>query len=192
MPASWHGRRTRRGARFKGVTFTENTKLADLSGYVPLIMMMGIMIISIFSGIFFLKKYYVKAEAGEVLILNNLESNFKVVRNGTIVMPIIHSVFRLSLKTQVVSIDQEILEKINELYGLTLKNFVLNVEDKDQSILKAFQRTNIGNVDTELKVQLKALLENSIQELLLTNIDYDNFKNGLSKKLNEVGYEFSI
>jgi len=107
-------------------------------------------------------------------------------------MPIIHSVFRVSLKTQVVSIDQEILEQINEIYGLTLKNFVLNVQNQDQSILKAFQRINNNSESTELKVQLKAILENSIQELLLTNIDYENFKNDLSKKLSEVGYEFSV
>ena len=170
----------------------ENIELTELSRYIPLIMVMGIMVISIFSILFLLKRYYVKAEPGEVLILNNLESNFKVIRNGTIVMPIIHSVFRLSLKTHVVSIDQEILEKINELYGLKLNNFVLNVEDKDQSILKAIQRTNIGSEGAELKFQLKALLEGSIQELLLKNMDYDNFKNGLSQKLDEVGYEFSV
>ena len=181
-----------RRARLLDVTFTENRKLTDLSAYMPLFMMIGVMIIANFGVLFFVKKYYVKVEPGEVLILNNLESNFRVIRNGTFVLPIIHSVSRLSIETQVVSIDQEILKKVNELYGLTLKNFALNVQDKDQSILKALQKTNSTSDSTELKIKLEAILENSIQELLLKNIDYEGFKSGLSSKLNEVGYEFSV
>jgi len=104
-------------------------------------------------------------------------------------MPIIHSATIIDLNTKVIQIEQNSLDRINELYGLSLNSFSVQIENTDAGIIKAYERMSKEEESTDT---LKSILENSVQEGLRSIKNYDEFKQHLSKKLNKVGYELVV
>ena len=139
-----------------------------------------------------LKMFYKKAKPGEVIILNNLEAQPKVIRNGVLVLPMIHSSSTIDLTVQVIDIKPSIMEKVNEAFSLDLSSFSVQVNNTEQGIVQAYQR--ISNSDNSLnhKNQLRSILEQSIQESLLSTNNYEKFKKDVSSNLNDVGYELVV
>ena len=147
------------------------------------------MLVIMVGSLIMLKMLYNKAKPGEVIVLNTLEREPRIIRNGTLVMPIIHSAKTISLNTQAIPIEQSSIDRINELYSLNINTISVQIQNTDAGIIKAYERMSEenGGVDT-----LKSVLEHSIQEGLHSFKDYDGFKQYLSEKLNKVGYELVV
>lgn len=166
--------------------------MRDISQFLPLIIMTFAMLLVIIGMLICLKVFYKKARPGEVIILNTLEAKPKIIRNGALVMPIIHSASTIDLKSQIIDIKTSIIDKVNKTFSLDLSNFSVQVKDSEQDILKAYQRINIAAEDSNHMSQLKSILEQSIQEGLLSINDYEEFKSHLSRSLGNIGYELVV
>lgn len=158
----------------------------DVAPLLPIITLFGMMLLLVLGLIVLVKKHYKKVNPGEVIILNSLEANPKVIRSGAFVLPVVHSASSVSLKAYVINVGQQYCEKIYEQYGLNFERIVVQVKDEDVSILKAYQRIS---PDGDLLEQLNAILEQAIQEALQSPDGYEQFKKHLSTTLDRVGFE---
>ena len=64
--------------------------MADLSGYMPIIIAVGFLLFFLIGLPIMLKKFYNKVEQGTALIINTTASKPKVTFTGGWVFPIIH------------------------------------------------------------------------------------------------------
>jgi len=75
--------------------------MADLSGWMPIAIVAGLLVLVIFGIPILLKKFYIKVEQGTALIINTLRSKPRVTFTGGMVLPIIHmkELMKISLIT---------------------------------------------------------------------------------------------
>ena len=75
--------------------------MADLSGLMPLFIVVGLILLVVFGIPILLKKFYIKVEQGTALIINTLRSKPKVTFTGGMVIPVIHlkELMKISLIT---------------------------------------------------------------------------------------------
>jgi uncharacterized membrane protein YqiK len=162
--------------------------MSDLSALIPIAVMMGILLSMTVGIAVIFKTFYKKVAPGEVIILNTLEAKPRIIKTGTLVFPIIYRASSISLNTQAIKIESEILHKINELYNLKLQEIAVQVQDTDNSILLAHSRIN----DSESSYPLISIVNQAVQEALLTQTDYQEFKNQVGFNLSKVGYELVV
>ena len=151
--------------------------------------MASIICISMLGFTILFKTFYKKAKAGEVIVLNALESKPKVIRGGALILPVVHRSIVLDLNTQVIQLEKIFIDKIKALYDLDLTSFAIQIENSDAAILTAYERINVGADSME---KLKSVLEHSLQECFISTKDYDELKKQLSQSLKKVGYELVV
>ena len=150
--------------------------MSDLSTLVPIAVMAGTLFMMTAGIAVLFKAFYRKAIPGEVMILNTMEAKPRIIKTGTLVFPIIYSASSISLNTQPIKIENDILDNINDLYGLKLQSIAVQVNDNDESILLAYQRINNSGNAQEKSSQLTSIVNQAIQEALLTKTELRAFK----------------
>jgi len=75
--------------------------MADLSGWMPVISIVGVAVLLLFGIPIMLKKFYIKVEQGTALIINTLQAKPKVTFTGGWVFPVIYKkeLMKISLIT---------------------------------------------------------------------------------------------
>ena len=165
----------------------------DLSTLMPLVLMLSIIMFMLIGMLACMKAFYRKALPGEVIILSTLEAEPRIIKNGALVLPIIYSASSVSLNTQAVEIDRNIILNINETYDVSLQTIAVQVKDTNEAILKAHKRINVSNNNTVSSgSQIKSIIHHAIQEALLSITDYGEFKNYIASSLDKVGYELVV
>jgi len=166
--------------------------LSNLSTLVPIAVMAGTLFMMTAGIAVLFKAFYRKYIPGEVMILNTMEAKPRVIKTGTLVLPIIYSASSISLNTQPIKIENDILHRINDLYGIKLQSIAVQVNDNDESILLAHQRISNSDNAQEKSSQLTSIVNQAIQEALLTKTELRAFKDHVATSLSKVGYELVV
>lgn len=165
--------------------------MADLSVVIPMMVAVGMVFVMIIGCAVLLKSFYKKVEPGEVLILNTLATEPVVVRNGTLIYPVIHSASKISLQALPIELRSELTKKINDLYDINVESITVQVIDSDESILKAHNRTSTNDID-EQKRQLSSIVNEATAEATKSMSEFRDFKDKLSMCLLKIGYEIVV
>jgi len=114
--------------------------MADLSGYMPLIIGIGIVFLVLFVALpAALKKFYNKVEQGTALIINTTRSQPKVTFTGGWVFPIIHMKELMKISLITLEVDRRgkdgLICKDNMRADITVA-FYLRVNETEQDVLR--------------------------------------------------------
>ncbi|OZG72181.1 hypothetical protein BTA51_17695 [Hahella sp. CCB-MM4] len=156
---------------------------------IPFITMVGIICIAMLGVAGCMRAFYKKAAPGEVIILNSMEAKPRIVRNGALVLPIIHRASSLSLRTQTIEIEKSLVHKVSELYGVSLPSMALQVQESEEAILRAHDRINCAEKNGDGGRILQSVLSQAIQEAIMESKDYAEFKNHIATCLDRIGFE---
>jgi len=113
--------------------------MADLSGYMPLIIIVGLLLLVVFGLPMMLKKFYNKVEQGTALIINTTRSKPKVTFTGGWVFPIIHMKELMKISLITLEVDRRgkdgLICKDNMRADITVA-FYLRVNETEQDVLR--------------------------------------------------------
>jgi len=113
--------------------------MADLSGYMPLIIVLGVALFVIFGLPIMLKKFYNKVEQGTALIINTTRSKPKVTFTGGWVFPIIHMKELMKISLITLEVDRRgkdgLICQDNMRADITVA-FYLRVNETEEDVLR--------------------------------------------------------
>lgn len=113
--------------------------MADLSGYMPLLIVLGVAIIVIFGLPLMLKKFYNKVEQGTALIINTTRSKPNVTFTGGWVFPIIHMKELMKISLITLEVDRRgkdgLICQDNMRADITVA-FYLRVNETEEDVLR--------------------------------------------------------
>ena len=113
--------------------------MSDLSGYMPLFIVAGIIIFVVFGVPILLKKFYIKVEQGTALIINTLKSKPRVTFTGGLVIPVIHLKELMKISLITLEVDRRgkdgLICKDNMRADITVA-FYLRVNETEQDVLR--------------------------------------------------------
>ncbi|OUS24534.1 hypothetical protein A9Q99_24370 [Gammaproteobacteria bacterium 45_16_T64] len=138
-----------------------------------------------------LKAFYTKVNPGEVLILNTLAAEPMIVRTGTLIYPVIYSTSTMSLHASPINLESDLIQEIKERYEIRLSSVTVQINDSDESILKAYKRINASDIEEQHR-QLSSIVNEAVVNAIKTKSIYEDFKNELSNSLEKVGYELVV
>ena len=113
--------------------------MADLSGYMPLLIVGGAIVFFIFGIPIMLKKFYIKVEQGTALIINTLNSKPKVTFTGGWVFPVIYKKELMKISLITLEVDRRgkdgLICKDNMRADITVA-FYLRVNETVDDVLR--------------------------------------------------------
>ena len=113
--------------------------MADLSGLMPLFIVVGLILLVVFGIPILLKKFYIKVEQGTALIINTLRSKPKVTFTGGMVIPVIHLKELMKISLITLEVDRRgkdgLICKDNMRADITVA-FYLRVNETEQDVLR--------------------------------------------------------
>lgn len=113
--------------------------MADLSGWMPIFVIVGLIILILFGIPILLKKFYKKVEQGTALIINTTRSKPKVTFTGGWVFPIIHMQELMKISLITLEVDRRgkdgLICKDNMRADITVA-FYLRVNETEQDVLR--------------------------------------------------------
>jgi len=113
--------------------------MADLSGWMPIFIIVGLIILILFGFPILLKKFYKKVEQGTALIINTTRSKPKVTFTGGWVFPIIHMQELMKISLITLEVDRRgkdgLICNDNMRADITVA-FYLRVNETEQDVLR--------------------------------------------------------
>ena len=113
--------------------------MADISGWIPVAIVVGLIILVLFGVPILLKKFYIKVEQGTALIINTLRSKPRVTFTGGMVLPIIHMKELMKISLITLEVDRRgkdgLICQDNMRADITVA-FYLRVNETEQDVLR--------------------------------------------------------
>jgi len=113
--------------------------MADLSGWMPIAIVVGLLVFVLFGIPILLKKFYIKVEQGTALIINTLRAKPRVTFTGGMVLPIIHMKELMKISLITLEVDRRgkdgLICQDNMRADITVA-FYLRVNETEQDVLR--------------------------------------------------------
>ena len=122
---------------------------AQVAPWVLIMMMVVLFIIIFFGQMIMLVRFYKKAPAGKVMVINKI-ARIQVTRSGSVVLPIVWSHTMVHCEVEEVAYDGP----------NGLETVLLCLDDSNEAVMLAYEKFGTKSVD-EIKSLLTRLLKNS-------------------------------
>lgn len=113
--------------------------MADISGWMPIAIVVGLIVLVLFGIPILLKKFYIKVEQGTALIINTLRAKPRVTFTGGMVLPIIHMKELMKISLITLEVDRRgkdgLICQDNMRADITVA-FYLRVNETEQDVLR--------------------------------------------------------